>query len=70
MHLTEKLKLSIMSEEEHKDLLERIQVLEDVVVGLLKPKLMYKRPGSDEYSSLNDALDYLHNRIEELESKE
>lgn len=70
MRLTEKLKLSIMSEEEHKDLLERIQVLEDVVVGLLKPKLMYKRPGSDEYSSLNDALDYLHNRIEELESKE
>lgn len=70
MHLTEKLKLSIMSDEEHKDLLERIQVLEDVVVGLLKPKLMYKRPGSDEYSSLNEALDYLHNRIEELESKE
>lgn len=66
----EKLKLSIMSDEEHKDLLERIQVLEDVVVGLLKPKLMYKRPGSDSYESLNDALDYLHNRIEELKPKE
>lgn len=66
----ETLKLNTMSEEEKNELLQRVQTLEEVVVGLLKPRLMYKRPGSDDYTSLNEALDYLHNRIAELESKE
>lgn len=59
-----------MSEEETDNVMQRLQVLEDVVANLLKPKLVYKRPGSDSYESLNTTLDYLHNRIKELESEE
>lgn len=51
------------------ELLERINNLEQVVVQLLSPELMYKRPNSEEYEKITDTLDYLHNKIRELEQK-
>jgi L-lysine 2,3-aminomutase len=51
------------------EVLERINNLEEVVSGLLNPELMYKRPGSEEYEKLIETLDYLHKKVEELESK-
>ena len=32
--------------------------------------LMYRRPGSDEYEKITDALDYLFNKLTELELSE
>ena len=32
-------------------------------------QLMYRRPGSDEYEKLTDVIDYLCNKISELEAK-
>lgn len=31
--------------------------------------LMYRRPGGDDYEKLTDAIDYLFNRVTELEAK-
>ena len=33
-------------------------------------QLMYRRPGSSEYEKLTDAMDYLFNKLEELELSE
>lgn len=51
------------------ELLQRINNLEQVVVQLLTPELMYKRPGSEEYEKITDTLDYLHHKVKELEQK-
>lgn len=51
------------------DVLERLNNLEQVVVGLMNPEFMYKRPGSDEYEKITDTLDYLHHKAKELEEK-
>jgi hypothetical protein len=51
------------------ELLQRINNLEQVVVQLLTPELMYKRPGGEEYEKITDTLDYLHNKVKELEQK-
>lgn len=51
------------------DVLERLNNLEQVVVGLMNPEFMYKRPGSDEYEKITDTLDYLHHKLKELEEK-
>jgi coenzyme F420-reducing hydrogenase delta subunit len=62
-----------MANEEYFDfeeVLERINNLEVVVAELLKgPELNYKRPGATEYEKLADTLNYLHNKVSELESK-
>lgn len=51
------------------DVLSRINNLEDLVVRLMNPEFMYKRPGSAEYEKITDTLDYLHHKIQELEKK-
>jgi hypothetical protein len=61
-----------MANEEYFDfeqVLERLNNLEVVVSRLATPELNYKRPGSEEYEKLTDTLDYLHNKIAELETK-
>ncbi len=61
-----------MANEEYFDfeeVLERINNLETVVASLCDPELNYKRPGSEEYEKLTDTLDYLHNKVTELENK-
>lgn len=61
-----------MANEEYFDfeeVLARINNLEVVVSGLSNPELNYKRPGGEEYEKLTDTLDYLHNKIAELETK-
>lgn len=50
-------------------ILERLNNLEDLVIKLMNPEFMYKRPGSDEYEKITDTLDYLHQKIRELENK-
>jgi len=51
------------------DLLRRINNLENVVLQLLNPEFMYRRPGSEDYEKITDTLDYLHNKVKELEGK-
>lgn len=51
------------------DILRRINNLETIVLQLLNPEFMYKRPGSEEYEKITDTLDYLHNKVKELEDK-
>jgi len=61
-----------MANEEYFDfeeVLERINNLEVVVAKLCNPEFNYKRPGSDEYEKLTDTLDYLHNKVSELEKR-
>ena len=62
-----------MANEEYFDfeeVLERINNLEVVVASLLQgPDLNYKRPGGTEYEKLAETLDYLHNKVSELENK-
>ena len=61
-----------MANEEYFDfeeVLARLNNLEVVVSQLCNPELKYKRPGSEEYEKLTDTLDYLHNKIAELETK-
>ena len=61
-----------MANEEYFDfeeVLERINNLETVVASLCDPELNYKRPGNEEYEKLTDTLDYLHNKVTELENK-
>jgi hypothetical protein len=62
-----------MANEEYFDfeeVLERINNLEIVVARLVNPELTYKRPGTEEYEKLTDTLDYLHNKVSELERNE
>jgi len=59
-----------MANEEYFDfeeVLERINNLEIVVAKLCNPELNYKRPGSEEYEKLSETLDYLHNKVSELD---
>ena len=62
-----------MANEEYFDfeeVLDRINNLEVVVASLLQaPDLNYKRPGAAEYEKLAETLDYLHNKVSELENK-
>lgn len=51
------------------EVLERINNLEVVVSQLCNPELRYKRPESEDYETLTDTLDYLHNKVAELENK-
>ena len=51
------------------DVLNRLNNLEQIVISLVNPELMYKRPGSQDYEKITDTLDYLHLKIQELENK-
>lgn len=51
------------------ELIERINNLEEVVCKLLNPQLMYKRPGTEEYETITSTLDYLHQKVKELEDR-
>ena len=50
-------------------ILERINNLEQVVVKLLNPELMYRPPGAESHELITDTLDYLHKKVKELEDK-
>lgn len=52
------------------DVLQRLNNLEEIVISLMNPEFMYKRPGSDEYEKITDTLDYLHNAVKELKDNE
>ena len=43
---------------------ERLQSLDQRISQLERPTLMYRRPSGNDYESLSDTLDYLHNNVE------
>lgn len=43
---------------------ERLQSLDQRISQLERPTLMYRRPSGEDYESLSDTLDYLHNNVE------
>ena len=45
-------------------LLQRLENLEMRVAALERPTLAYRRPKANEYETLSDTLDYLHNNVE------
>ena len=45
---------------------ERLTELERRTSDLEHPQLMYRPPRSDEYETIAQTLDYLHNTVEEL----
>ncbi len=48
-------------------LLERIEELEKAVRMLQSPKLMYRRPGSENYEKVTDYLDDVEKRLQKIE---
>ena len=47
-------------------LCEKLNQLEKRIAMLETPQLMYRPPKSEEYQSIAETLDYLHNTVEEL----
>ena len=47
---------------------ERLSSLESRMESLGKPSLMYHRPTSEEYETVAQTLDYLHNNVEGLKT--
>ena len=45
---------------------EKLTSLDQRISQLERPTLMYKRPTSEEYETISQTLDYLHNNIEGL----
>ena len=45
---------------------EKLNTLETTLEKLANPSLMYKRPTSEDYETVAQTLDYLHNNIEGL----
>ena len=45
---------------------EKLNTLEQTLEKLANPSLMYKRPTSEDYETVAQTLDYLHNNIEGL----
>ena len=43
---------------------ERLTSLDQRISRLERPTLMYKRPESEEYETIAQTLDYLHNNVE------
>ena len=43
---------------------ERLQSLDQQISQLRQPTLMYHRPTSEEYETVAQTLDYLHNNVE------
>ena len=47
---------------------EKLSSLESRMESLGKPSLMYHRPTSEEYETVAQTLDYLHNNVEGLKT--
>ena len=47
-------------------LCEKLNQLEKRISKLETPQLMYRPPKSEEYETIAETLDYLHNTVEEL----
>ncbi len=47
---------------------EKLNQLERTLEKLANPSLMYKRPTSDQYETVAQTLDYLHNNVEGLKT--
>ena len=45
---------------------EKLNTLEKTLERLANPSLMYKRPTSEDYETVAQTLDYLHNNVEGL----
>ena len=45
---------------------ERLTSLDQRISQLERPTLMYHRPNSEEYETITQTLDYLHNNVEGL----
>jgi len=43
---------------------QRLESLEQRVTQMERPTIAYKRPSGDDYETLSNTLDYLHNNIE------
>ena len=43
---------------------ERLTSLDQRISQLERPTLMYHRPNSEEYETISQTLDYLHNNVE------
>ena len=43
---------------------EKLNTLEKTLEKLANPSLMYKRPTSEDYETVAQTLDYLHNNVE------
>ena len=43
---------------------EKLNTLERVLEKLANPSLMYKRPTGEDYETVAQTLDYLHNNVE------
>ena len=45
---------------------EKLNTLQQTLEKLANPSLMYKRPTSEDYETVAQTLDYLHNNVEGL----
>ena len=45
---------------------EKLNTLERVLEKLANPSLMYRRPSGEDYETIAQTLDYLHNNVEGL----
>ena len=43
---------------------ERLNTLQQTLEKLANPSLMYKRPSGEDYETIAQTLDYLHNNVE------
>ena len=43
---------------------EKLNTLERTLERLANPSLMYKRPSGEDYETIAQTLDYLHNNVE------
>ena len=43
---------------------EKLNTLQQTLEKLANPSLMYKRPTSEDYETVAQTLDYLHNNVE------
>ena len=47
---------------------EKLNTLERTLQRLANPSLMYKRPTGEDYETIAQTLDYLHNNVEGLKT--
>ena len=47
---------------------EKLNTLEATLQRLANPSLMYKRPTGEQYETIAQTLDYLHNNVEGLKT--
>ena len=45
---------------------ERLNTLQQTLEKLANPSLMYRRPSGEDYETIAQTLDYLHNNVEGL----